>query len=128
MHFGEHVTVDGYDGAPHLLDNRAVVEECLSELCQLLGMHPLAPALVINAPDNHLKDPGGWSGFLVISESHLAVHTFPKRRFLSADVYTCRNGMDSDTIKAFFVSRFELQDVELNFIKRGLRYPLHNIA
>lgn len=128
MHFGEHITVDGYGGDPALLDDGILVKRSLVDLCQALGMHPLADPHVISAPDNHLKDPGGWSGFLIISESHLSIHTFPRRRFLSADAYSCQNGIDMAAIREFFVSRFELDDVELNFIARGLRYPEHNIA
>jgi len=34
--------------------------------------------------------PGGVTGFLLLSESHLAVHTFPERGFAAIDLYCCR--------------------------------------
>lgn len=127
-HFGEHLTIDGYGGDPSLLNDRALVESSLAALCNLLGMHALLGPHVIEAPDNLLKDPGGWSGFLIISESHLSIHTFPRRRFLSADVYSCQNGIDEFTVRKFFSDTFELSEMEVNFIRRGLRYPQLNIA
>jgi S-adenosylmethionine decarboxylase len=128
VHFGEHITIDGYDGNPAKLNDEGLIRSSLTELCALLGMRPLAEPVVARAPDNRLKDPGGWSGFLLIAESHLAIHTFPRRRFLSADAYTCKNNMDCSAVVDFFRSRFELGDIEQHFIRRGLRYPPHNIA
>ncbi len=128
MHFGEHLTLDGYGGDPKLLDNKELVLSCLTELSDQLGMHRLGEPCVISAPDNGLRDPGGWSGFVVIAESHIALHTFPRRGFVSADVYTCKTGLDADFVINYFKQKFSLQDVETNLIKRGLKYPEHNIV
>ena len=127
QHFGEHITIDGYGGSPERLNSKDAVYTAIVELCEGLNMHPLIEPQVIEAPDNHIKDPGGWSGFVIIAESHISIHTFPKRRFVSADVYTCQNGMDEAYVVDFFKKKFELGDVEVNFIKRGLKYPEHNL-
>ncbi len=128
VHFGEHITIDGYDGDPKRLDNKELVAKSLDELAAILKMHPLGRVHIVSAPDNHLKDPGGWSAFMIIAESHIAIHTFPRRRFLSADVYTCQNGVDADFVVEFFRKKFKLGDVEKHFIKRGTKYPAHNIT
>ncbi len=127
MHFGEHLTLDGYGGDEQALDSQEKVSACLNELPGLLGMHQLAPAQIYHAGPNDLKDPGGWTGVVTIAESHISVHTFPKRGFVSADVYTCKNGMDIAFIEKFFRDQFQLKDVETHFIKRGTRYPEENI-
>ena len=128
MHFGEHITIDGYGGDPARLDSEEAVLSCLIELADGLKMHHLISPVVVSAPDNGLKDPGGWSGFVIIAESHISLHTFPKRKFISADVYTCQNGLDKDFIINFFKLKFKLEQVETNFIQRGLRYPEHNVV
>lgn len=125
--FGEHITIDGYKGDSELLDNKELVSFVLSDLVQKLGMKPLSEPIVIHAPDNAIKDPGGWSGFVIIAESHIALHTFPRRRFISADVYTCKNGLDTKKIIDYFTETFKLSDVETNFIRRGTRYPVENL-
>lgn len=122
-HFGEHITIDGYGGDHDLLNNKEVVLNSINALVEKLEMKKLAEPVIYFAEANDIKDPGGWSGFVVIAESHISMHTFPKRGFISADVYTCRNGMDTETVKTFFMETFKLSDVETNFIKRGLRYP-----
>lgn len=127
-HFGEHITIDGYGGDRELLDNGEGVKNLISSLVSKLGMHGLIEPVVVNAPDNGLKDPGGWSGFVIIAESHISVHTFPKRGFVSADVYTCQNGLDTKAVIEFFTESFKLKDIETNFIKRGTRYPKENLV
>lgn len=126
-HFGEHVTIDGYGGDYDRLNSEEAVLSALSELCAELRMRPIMKPIVLSAPDNHIKDPGGWSGFVMIAESHISIHTFPKRRFVSADVYTCQNGMDQEYVVEFFKKKFKLEDVEMHFIKRGTRYPDKNL-
>jgi len=122
-HFGEHFTIDGYGGDLALLDNEAVVRECLEKLPELLGMHKMCEPHVYHSDGNDIKDPGGWTGVVVIAESHISVHTFAKRGFVSIDVYTCREGMDVGFIENYFKEKFRLQDVETNFLLRGTRYP-----
>jgi S-adenosylmethionine decarboxylase len=128
MHFGEHITIDGYEGNHDFLDNEELVRSCFPELCALMGMHPMITPLIVSAPDNQIKDPGGWSGFVIIAESHISIHTFPKRRFISADVYTCQNGLDTELVTNYFKNKFELQEVETNFVIRGKKYPEHNLV
>jgi len=86
----------------------------------------MAPQIV-HAPDNDKKDPGGWTGFVIIAESHISIHTFPNRGFVSIDVYSCRNGMDTALVLKYFKEKFDLKDIEQNFIKRGTRYSKKNI-
>ena len=74
--------------------------------------------------------PGGVTGIVVLAESHISIHTFPARRFLSADVYSCRHGMDQEAVKRFFAEKFKLNlnNCEIEFIKRGTRYPERDVA
>lgn len=128
MHFGEHITIDGYGGVEEKLSCRECVLTALNELPGLLGMKKLSTPEVYFAKGNDGKDPGGWSGFVVIEESHISIHNFPKRGFLTADVYTCQNGLDRETVREYFRKQFGLKDIEENFLMRGTRYPQENIT
>ncbi len=127
-HFGEHLMIDGYGGSYEKLNDREVVFRCLNELPEELGMTKLTQPVVYEAPGNGAKDPGGWSGFVVIAESHVSVHTFPARGFVSIDVYTCKNGLDNRYTVKYFKDAFDLKDTEENFVQRGKKYPQHNLA
>lgn len=92
-----------------------------------MGMKRLIPPYVVAAPANGKKDPGGWSGFVIIQESHISVHTFPARRFVSIDVYSCKMFNPRLAI-SFFRRVFGIRKIETNLVARGKEYPLANIG
>jgi len=63
----------------------------------------------------------------MIAESHISFHTFPKRGFVTIDVYTCQNELDTDKLTREFTDFFKLQDVDEYIKKRGTKYPAENI-
>lgn len=128
FHFGEHLTIDGYKGDSEKLNDCDLVRKCLVELPSMFQMKALADPVVYSAPDNGMKDPGGWSGFVVIAESHISIHTFPARGFVSIDVYTCKNGLAVNNIVDYFVREFSLEKTEVNLLERGKEYPEHNLV
>lgn len=119
--------VDGYGGDATLLNDREVVLGSLEELVGKLEMEKLGEPVIYRAEPNGIKDPGGWSGFVVIMESHISIHTFPGRCFLSADVYTCKNGLNEEDVKSYIMEKFKLKDLEVNFVKRGTKYPSEDL-
>jgi len=119
--------IDGYGGSFEALNGKEVVLRVLQDLPARLGMDILAEPKVYRAEANDKKDPGGWTGVVIIAESHISIHTFPARGFVSADVYTCKNGMDLELIKQYFRECFALTDMETNFVKRGTRYPAEDL-
>jgi S-adenosylmethionine decarboxylase len=125
--FGLHFTLDGYGGAPERLGDAEVVRAWLDELPEVLGMNKLIRPCLIEVGAQNEKDPGGITGFVLIAQSHLSVHTFPRRRFVSADIFTCQDHMDQERIRQSLIATFMLGDVETNFIERGTRYPLVNV-
>lgn len=128
INFGVHLTIDGYNGDPDKLNDGDLVRRALNELPGKIGMHILAEAIVLEAPPSNPKDGGGYSGFVIIAESHISCHTFPKRRFVSIDVYTCKSAMDNEAIIKYFTELFSLDDVETNYLKRGTRFPNHDLV
>jgi S-adenosylmethionine decarboxylase len=125
--FGLHLTLDGYHGEPERLGDPEVVRAWLDELPEVLGMNKLIRPCLVEVGAQNEKDPGGVTGFVLIAQSHLSVHTFPRRRFLSADIFTCQDHLDQERIRRSLIATFLLGDVEINLIERGTRYPLVNL-
>lgn len=127
-HFGEHLMMDAYFGTREKLLDRKLILQSLNDLPDLVGMKKLAEPTIHWAEPNGIKDPGGWSGVVVIAESHISIHTFPDRLFASIDAYTCRNGLPVDEIEGFFKSVFEFKNIETNFIIRGRSFPVADLS
>jgi S-adenosylmethionine decarboxylase len=122
QHFGIHLTIDGYMGDSPLLNNMDTVFKCLEELPGRLGMRAITTPYVVRIGANEVKDPGGLSGFTMIAESHISIHTFPADRFVSIDVYTCQNELDDRTVIDYFTETLKLEEVETNRLIRGRRW------
>ena len=125
--FGWHLTLDGYGGEPRRLGDPEVVRAWLDALPDELGMTKLIEPCLIEVGARTEKDPGGVTGFVLIAQSHLSVHTFPRRGFVSADVFTCQDHLEHERIRQSVIETFKLGDLESNLIARGTRYPLDNL-
>lgn len=124
--FGLHLMIDAYNCNPAVLNDANIVYKLLDELPEKIGMKKLIKPYVVFAEGNDKKDPGGWSGFVIIQESHIAIHTFIKRRFITADVYSCTE-FDTDFAIRYFKDIFKTEDMEIEIEKRGKKYPPENI-
>ena len=125
--FGVHLMLDGYGADPARLRERARLTGLLDTLPALLGMHPIAPAQVVEVGPNNRKDPGGLSGFVMIAESHISFHTFPARGFVTIDLYTCCDTLDRKRVVALLTEAFGINSVDVFVQARGLRYPLADV-
>src|SRR3989338_11242378 len=125
--FGLHLTIDGYGCREKTLSNMEYVFEVLNDLPVFLRMHKLITPYVVAAPANDKKDPGGYSGFVMIQESHISIHTFPKRRFVSIDVYSCKSFEHKKT-ERYLAKAFGIRERETNVIVRGTHYPLTDVS
>lgn len=125
--FGLHLSFDGYLGQPQRLADPEVVRAWLDGLPDVLDMDKLIEPCLVEVGLRNEKDPGGITGFVLIAQSHLSIHTFPRRRFVRADVFTCQDDLDQDRIRQSLIATFELEAVESNLIPRGTRYPLVNL-
>jgi S-adenosylmethionine decarboxylase len=62
------------------------------------------------------------SGVVLIAESHISIHTFPSKQFLSIDIFSCKKFDSKDSI-CFVEDIFDLKKIEVNLLDRGLEFP-----
>ena len=115
-----------YNCDPKSLNDKRLVKKVLDVLPGKLGMKKLMKPHVLFAQPNGKKDPGGWSGFVMIQESHISIHTFIKRRFVTIDVYSCKE-FDKDEAIKYFADSFGTNDSEIYIETRGKKYPAKNL-
>ncbi|MCC7123775.1 MAG: S-adenosylmethionine decarboxylase [Acidobacteria bacterium] len=86
-------------GAEYVIDARGCDPDALRSLSRLqglftevqadLGLHPLAPPVWYVFPGQ-----GGITGVVLLSESHLTVHTYPETGLAAINLYCCRPSID----------------------------------
>jgi len=64
----------------------------------------------------------------MIAESHISVHTFPARRFVTIDLYTCQDDLDVEATSQRLFDAFSIENADLYVQQRGMRYPAHDLV
>jgi len=119
--FGTHLMVDGYGCNPVLLEDLDHIYRFLDTAPGLIAMTKIMPPYVFRYTGKVPED-WGLSGFVLIAESHISVHTFPEKQYLSLDIFSCK---DFDTDKALEFSKrfFGIDHTEVKVLSRGLEFP-----
>ncbi|MHB8067591.1 MAG: adenosylmethionine decarboxylase [Desulfobaccales bacterium] len=119
--FGLHLTLDGYEGNQEQLANLDTIYEFLEHCPDLIHMTKIMPPYVFKY---HGKVPADWgvSGFVLIAESHISIHTFPDRAYLSLDIFSCKD-FDYQQAVAYVSELFGISRHEINLLDRGLEFP-----
>jgi len=119
-----HVTIDGFGGNPAQLGNLELVRNLLDRYPDEIGMTKISVPNVFEYAGVKPED-WGVSGFVLIAESHIAVHTFPEHGQVWVDIFSCKGFDDIPAIDKI-VDAFSLRSTRVHKLERGLEYP-HNV-
>lgn len=116
-----HITVDGYGGSADALADKSVIGAFLDAYPAKIGMTKIAqPHITAYEAEN--PEDSGVSGFVLIAESHISIHTFPRRRFAWVDVFSCK-GFESEVALDFVRQTFAMEHMEVRRLERGFEFP-----
>lgn len=124
--FGLHLMVDAYNCNKKILNDANLLYKFLDDLPTTLGMRKMIKPYIVSTEGNNIKDPGGWSGFVLIEESHISFHTFVKRKFVTIDIYSCKE-FDTKVAINYLKKLFTTKDMEVIIEQRGKKYPAENV-
>jgi S-adenosylmethionine decarboxylase len=68
----------------------------------------------------HKFAPHGVSGVVIISESHLTIHSFPEHGYASIDVYTCGDRIDPNVAANYIAEALGAEKNENIEVPRGM--------
>lgn len=123
--FGPHLTIDASNCNVRKLADASLVYDILKNLPPLMDMTLMTLPYVVKWKDKWAKT-AGISGFVMIAESHISIHTFPDDNYAFIDVFSCKS-FDTDKAAEFLIKAFEAKKSEKNVVKRGLDFPRKEI-
>jgi len=75
--FGPHLTLDLYSCDKKRIVDKKFIEKFLDKFPIIIGMHKISkPFVIYYKGKKNSFDKGGVSGFVLIAESHISIHTF----------------------------------------------------
>jgi S-adenosylmethionine decarboxylase len=119
--FGPHLMIDGYSANAEKLADYELIRQVLDDLPAEMQMTKVLPPIV-QRYDEQAGQAGGVTGVVIIAESHIAIHTFPAQRFISVDIFSCKEFDLGQALKRI-VDHFEVGRCETYLINRGKEYP-----
>lgn len=118
--FGLHLTIDIENcDAKKLVDNKFIYG-LLDGLPDKIGMIKMTLPYVVWWKDKFANTPG-LSGFVMIAESHIAIHTFPDNQYTFFDIFSCKH-FEIEPIISYIKKQFDSDKVTVNTIKRGKNF------
>lgn len=112
--FGRHVAVDAWGIDPEVLNNAGLLEAHLVEAAEACG------ATILSMQSRQFEAQEGAAVLVMLSESHLSIHTYPERGFAAIDCYTCGEMVDPQAAIDYLVSVLEPEKTYAKKLVRGM--------
>ena len=121
----KHCILELYRANSDKLNDEAFVREALVKAAEIAG----ATLLDVRT---HAFVPQGVTGFALLAESHISIHTWPECEFAAIDAFTCGETTDPEKACKYLAECFNATGHHLSFIERSspklLNKPLALIA
>jgi S-adenosylmethionine decarboxylase len=110
---GRHILAEIFGCDEEILNNRNLIEKLMVEAALEAGAEVREVAF-------HKFSPQGVSGVVVISESHLAIHTWPELGYAAVDVFTCGDRVNPWDACNYLTEKFNAKHMTATEVKRGI--------
>ncbi len=110
---GRHILIEFYNCNEETMASPELIEKYMNEAARI------ANATIVDSVFHHFN-PYGVSGAVIISESHLAIHTWPEYGYAAVDVFTCGDKINPWTAFDYLEKVFEADRSESVEIPRGM--------
>jgi len=121
-----HLIIDGFGANRKMLESEDIIYDLLDRYPSQIGMTKVAPPQVFKYVGSKPED-WGISGFVLIAESHISIHTFPERCYVNIDIFSCKD-FDSEYAIQELKAIFEFDEIQKYLLNRGLEYSNVEVA
>lgn len=108
----KHCVAELYRADATKLNDEAYVRNALSNAADLAG------ATLIDIR-THAFDPQGITGFALLAESHISIHTWPECGFAAVDAFTCGDTTNPDLACSYLAAAFKSKGHSISTIERS---------
>ena len=116
-----HLMLDLYGCKPEALGDKSLVRRIFEDLSKIMDLRMVTePVIIYYSGEKDSPSGEGISGFVIVAESHLSIHTDLRTNFASIDVYSCKE-FDVEVVEKYLIEVFGAERVEKKFFLRGLK-------
>ena len=111
MVVGRHAVADIYDCKCNI-DDLELIKTILLLSAKEANLHVVDVVF-------HKFEPVGISGVVVLSESHITIHTWPEHNFVATDAFTCGSKMNPKEVLNIIAKKLNSNNYEIKDFNRG---------
>lgn len=119
--FGPHLTLDLRDCNPDKINDFDLVFDILNNLPEEIGMTKITQPYVFKY-SGLIPEDKGITGFVVIAESHISIHSFELKNYVFIDLFSCKP-FNYKKAQEYLIEAFECKSPTVNVLMRGLDFP-----
>ena len=108
---GMHCTWDVYGANENKLSFVPYIRDVLHNIVDELQLAKVKEAF-------KQFEPIGATGFILLEESHISIHTWPEHQYAAVDVFSCKT-FDAEKVKQLLISLLQADRIEMHHIERG---------
>lgn len=120
--YGPHLTLDLQNCNRKKLEDLDFIFKILDTLPSKIGMTKITAPYVFKYTDGVVEDDWGITGFVVIAESHISIHTYPTKNYVFMDIFSCKE-FDTEEAVKLIIRAFEAKKIDKNVVRRGIGFP-----
>lgn len=112
MIVGTHTVVDLINYNTEHIEDIEYVKDVLISSAQEVGLHVVDSLF-------YKFEPIGISGVLILSESHITIHTWPEYKFVALDAFTCSKNIKPENFCKLLAQKIGASIVNIKNLERG---------
>ncbi|AAO35877.1 S-adenosylmethionine decarboxylase proenzyme [Clostridium tetani] len=110
---GRHILAEIYGCDELILNDKEYIERIMVDSALKSGAEVREVAF-------HKFSPQGVSGVVIISESHLTIHTWPELGYAAVDVFTCGDRVNPWDACNYMGEKLNAKNITATEVKRGI--------
>jgi S-adenosylmethionine decarboxylase len=112
MIVGKHFIADLYGVDAELISKEDKIRPLMEETVQESGFSKVQSLY-------KQFNPHGVTGIILISESHISIHTWPEYNLVNLEIFTCGDTSKADLAFDLFLQRFKPSSYNSHVLNRG---------
>ncbi len=110
---GYHYIIEASGCDPKVLTDANALKKILLEAAK-------AGEMDVRSTYFYKFSPQGISGMVIVSESHISIHTWPEKGYAAIDVYTCDTNSKPEKTVNYILEKIKADYAHITEVERGI--------
>jgi len=113
---GYHLMMELFGCDQEKLNSRKFLHNTVKNAVKKVGLTNLGSRF-------HQFQPFGVTGFTLLAQSHISLHSWPEFGYLVLDIFTCGDQNQADQLADHLLERLQPSRVDRQVVRKGYLYP-----